>query len=99
MLTVVDEFSRLPFALLCASIDTKTVNTSLNQLFAIFELPSYVHSDRAATFTSRKLSSYFLRRGIACSRTSVCNAPGNCKCERYNGIIRTAVRLAINLTT
>ena len=51
MLTVVDEFSRFPFAFPCESIDAKTVIASLNQLFAIFGLPSYVHSDRAATFT------------------------------------------------
>ena len=68
MLTVVDDFSRFFFAFPCASIDAKTVIVCLNQLFAIFGLPSYVHSDRAATFTSSELSSYFLRRGIACSR-------------------------------
>ena len=38
---------------------------------------------------------YFQRRGIACSRTSVYNAPGNGQCERYNGIIWTAVKLAL----
>ena len=64
MLTRVDEFSRFPFAFPCASIDAKTVITCLNQLFAISGLPSYVHSDRAATFTSSELSSYFLRRSI-----------------------------------
>ena len=71
MLTVVDDFSRFPVAFPCASIDTKTVIAGLNQFFAIFGLPSYVHSDRAATFSVSELSSYFLRRGIACSRTSV----------------------------
>ena len=95
MVTVVDEFSRFPFAFPCASIDAKTVIACLNQLFAIFGLPSYVHSNRAATFTSSELSSYFLRRGIACSRTSAYNARGNGQCERYNGIIWTAVRLAL----
>jgi len=34
-------------------------------------------------------------RDIACSRTSVYNAPGNGQCERYNGIIWTAIKLAI----
>ena len=92
---MVDEFSRFPFAFPCASIDAKTVTACLNQLFAIFGLPSHVHSDRAATFTSSELSSYFLLRVIACSRTSVYNARGNGQYERYNGIIWTAVKLAL----
>ena len=72
-----------------------TVITCLNQLFALFVMPNYVHTDRAATFMSQELSSYFQRRGIACSRTSAYNAPGNGQCERYNGIIWSAVRLAL----
>ena len=37
----------------------------------------------------------FLLRVIACSRTSVYNARGNGQYERYNGIIWTAVKLAL----
>ena len=37
----------------------------------------------------------FYRRGVACSRTSVYNAPGNGQCERYNGVIWSAIRLAL----
>ena len=83
----------LPF--FARSIDTKTVIACQNQLFASFGLSSYVHLDRAAAFTSSKLSSNFLRRGIACSRTSAYNAPGNDQCVRYNEIIWTTVRLAL----
>ena len=58
-------------------------------------MSSYIHTDRAATFMSHELSSYLQRRGIACSHTSVYNAPGNGQCERYNGIIWSVVKLAL----
>ena len=32
-------------------------------------MPSYIHKDRGASFTSRKLSSFFQRCGISCSGT------------------------------
>ena len=95
ILTIVDEFSRFPYAFPCSNIDAKTVIAFLNQLFAIFGMPSYVHTDRAATFLLQDLLSFFRRRGIACSRTSVYNAPGNGQCERYNGVIWSAIRLAL----
>ena len=34
-------------------------------------------------------------RGVACSRTSAYNAPGNGQCERYNGIIWSAIKLGL----
>ena len=95
ILTIIDEFSRFPFAFTCKKIDAITVKTCLNQLFAVFGMPNYVHTDRAATFMSRELSQYFQRCGIARSRTSVYNAPGNGQCERYNGSIWSAFKLAL----
>ena len=86
-LTVIDEYSRLPFAFLCENREACTVISCLNQLLTLFGMPNYVHTDRAATFMSQELSSYFQRHCIACSRTSAYNARGNGQCKRYNGII------------
>ena len=44
---------------------------------------------------SNELTMFLRQHGIACSRRSVYNVPGNGQCERYNGIIWTAVKLAI----
>ena len=74
---IVDEYSRFPFAFPCASVDSKTVIAHFNQLFALFGVPAYIHSDRRAAFMSNELTTFFRQRGIACSRTSVYNAPGN----------------------
>ena len=91
LLTIVDEYSRFPFAFACASVDSKTVIAHFNQLLrCLVCLRTFIPIE------GRLLRPMFLRqRGIACSRTSVYNAPGNGRCERYNGIIWTAVKLAI----
>lgn len=94
-LTIVDEFSRFPFAFPCRSTDANTVIECLNQLFAVFGLCGYIHSDRGPAFMSNELISYLHSRGIACSKTSAYNPRGNGQCERYNGIIWSSVKLAL----
>jgi len=95
MLTVINEFSRFPFAFPCSSFDAKTVISCLNRLFELFGMPAYIHSDRGTAFMSHAFTSYLHRRGVACSKTSVYNAPANGQCEQYNGIIWSVVRLAL----
>ena len=58
-----------------------------NQIFALFVMPAYIHSDRGAAFMSNELTIVLRQRGIACSATFVYIVPRNGKCERYNGII------------
>jgi hypothetical protein len=95
MLTVVDEFSRFPFAFPCRDVSTKTVISCMDQLFSIFGMPSYVHSDRGTAFMSKELRGYLHGRGIATSRTTPYNPQGNGQCERYNGIVWRTIQLAL----
>ena len=46
ILTVVDEFSRFPFAIPCKDMESSTVIKALSSIFSLFGLPSYIHSDR-----------------------------------------------------
>jgi len=92
LLTIVDEYSRFPFAFPCASVVSKIVIAHFNQLFALFDMPAYIHSGRGAVFMSNELTMFLRRRGIACSRTSVYTTPGNGQCECYHGIISTAIK-------
>ena len=80
LLTIVDEYPRFPFAFPCANVDSKTVIAHFNQLFALFGMPAYIHSDGGAAFMSNELMMLLRQRVIACSRTSVYNAPGNGQC-------------------
>ena len=95
MLTVIDEFSRFPFAFPCNNVNTTTVISCLNQLFALFGMPAYIHSDRGPSFMSAELRRYLHEKGIASSRTTPYNPQGNGQCERYNGIIWRTVVLAL----
>ncbi|XP_069765878.1 uncharacterized protein [Narcine bancroftii] len=62
-LTVIDEYSRFPFAIPCPVIK------GLDRIFSIFGFPSYVHTDRGSAFMSAELRRAMLRKGIATSRT------------------------------
>lgn len=95
MLTVVDEYSRFPFAFPCRDLSANTVIRSLCQLFSVFGMPAYIHSDRGQSFMSDELKQFLHSRGIACSRTTPYNPEGNGQVERYNGVIWKSVSLAL----
>ena len=94
ILTIVDEFSRFPFAYACPDMTSSTVIYCFSQLFAIFGMPNYIHSDQGTSFMSSELREFLTRRGIATSRSTPYNPEGNGQCERYNGIIWKSIQLA-----
>jgi len=91
----VDEFSRFPFAFPCSNVKASTVIVCLEQLFSIFGMPNYIHSDRGTDFLSHELKTYLGSRGIASSRTSRYNPRGNGQVEKYNVTIWCAINLAL----
>ena len=93
ILTIVDEYSRFPFAYPCRDVSASTVVKCLTHLFSIFGMPAYIHSDRGAAFMSSELRTFLTDQGIATSRTTPYNPKGNGQCERYNGIIWRSVTL------
>ena len=95
MLTIVDEYSRFPFAIPCPNMTTTNVIKCLDELFVLCGAPDYIHSDRGASFMSQELKEYFTKRGIATSKSLPYHPQGNGQCERYNGIIWKGVRLAL----
>ncbi|GFW69689.1 retrovirus-related Pol polyprotein from transposon opus [Trichonephila clavipes] len=95
ILTIVDEFSRFPFAIPCSDISAKTVILHLKNIFSIFGMPSFIHSDRGSSFMSHELKSFLTSQGIATSRTTPYNPAGNGQVERYNGIIWKTIQLAL----
>ncbi|XP_046862179.1 uncharacterized protein LOC124455579 [Xenia sp. Carnegie-2017] len=95
MLTVVDEYSRFPFAFACPNMSSSTVIRCLDQLFTLCGTPGFIHSDRGASFMSQELKEYLSQRGIATSRTTPYHPMGNGQVERYNGIVWKAIRLSL----
>ena len=70
MLTIVDAYSRYPFAIPCEDTSASTVNKALCHLYSLFGVPSYIHSDRGAAFMSKELRGHLHDKGIATSRTT-----------------------------
>ena len=95
LLTVVDEYSRFPFAFPFADVAAATAIKHLTNLFSVFGNPSFVHSDRGTAFMSEELKRFLCSRGIATSRTTAFNLQGNGQVERYNGIIWQTVSQAL----
>ena len=95
LLSVIDEYSRFPFAFPCKDMTTPTVKSALNQMFAIFGMPQYVHSDRGPSFMSDELKSFLHERGIATSRSTPYNPRGNGQVERLNNTVWKAITLSL----
>lgn len=95
ILTVIDEFTRFPFAFPCVDVSTNSVIACLSQIFSVFGMSSYVHSDRGSAFMSREFKQYLAERGISKSQTTPYNPTGNSQCERYNGVIWKTIMLSL----
>ena len=95
ILTITDEFSRFPFAFPCQDMTSSTVIKCFCQLFTMFGMPSYIHSDRGPSFMSEELKSFLHSKGIATSRTTAYNPQCNGQVEKLNGTLWRAVQLAL----
>jgi transposase InsO family protein len=73
---------------------SKTIISHLLNLFSVFGLAGYVHSDNGPSLVSDELRSFLLNLGIAHSNSSVYNPRGNGQVERFNGMIWKSIELA-----
>ncbi|VDP95226.1 unnamed protein product [Echinostoma caproni] len=74
---------------------SSTVINCLCQLFAIFGMPAYVHSDRGPSFMSAEVVRFLRDKGVATSHTTAYNPQGNGRVERLNGTLWKAISLAL----
>ena len=95
LLTVIDKYSRFPFAIPCPNISTETVIKCLKAIFSLCGMPEFIHSDRGSSFISVELTNYFRNRGIASSHSTPYHPTGNSQVERFNGILWKAIRHAL----
>ena len=94
-LTVVDEFSRFPFAVPCTDTSASSVIKALSLIFSIFGMPAFIHTDQGSGFMSKELKDYLHSQGIATSRSTPYNPQGNSQVERYNGTIWRTISLIL----
>uniref|UniRef100_UPI00358F56FA uncharacterized protein n=1 Tax=Myxine glutinosa TaxID=7769 RepID=UPI00358F56FA len=97
LLTIVDEYSRFPFAYTCVDMTAATVMRCLQNLFSMFGYPAYVHTDRGVVILSQEVRGYLLQNNVASSYTTPYRPQANGQIERFNRIIWRAV--VLNLRT
>ncbi|KRX35174.1 hypothetical protein T05_8406 [Trichinella murrelli] len=95
ILTVVDEYSRFPFAFPCPDISTQTVSKCLTQLFYLFGMPAYIHTDHGSSFMLNDLKTYLHSLGVVTSRTTAHNPQAlkshNLRIEQWEEVIGLAL--------
>uniref|UniRef100_A0A2C9LUB8 Integrase catalytic domain-containing protein n=1 Tax=Biomphalaria glabrata TaxID=6526 RepID=A0A2C9LUB8_BIOGL len=74
-------------------MSSATVVKCLNELFALFGLSSYVHTDKGTSFMSAEVQKYLNERGVATSRST---ARGNGQIEKQNSSLWKAITLALH---
>ena len=65
-----------------------TVIECLIQLFTVFGMLAFIHSDRGPSLVSRELRAYLL------SHTTAYNPAGNGQVEKYNEVVWKAITMA-----
>ena len=96
LFTLIDEYSRFPFAYPCRDMTSGTVIQCFNHLFSIFGMPDMVHNDRATDFLSEETQNYQLGKSIATSKTSRYNPQCNGQVEKLNGTLWKAVQVTLH---
>ena len=96
LLIVVDEYSRYPFAFPCKDMTSNEVIKHLKNIFLMFGIPDFVHSDRGTSFMSDDVKSFLMDQGVPSSRSTPYHSQGNSQCERFVGSIWKAVKLCMH---
>ena len=76
---------------------SSTIIKCFTELFSIFGMPGYVHTDRGTSLISKELHHFLYSKGIATSRTTSYHPQSNGQVEKLNGTIWKAVTLALKL--
>ena len=95
LITIIDESSRFPFAFPCRDTSAKSIISGLDQLFTMFGMLAYIHSDRGSAFMSAEFKRYLHDKGIASSRTTSYNPAGNGQVECLNQTLRQTIKLGL----
>jgi len=88
-LTIIDYHSRFPFAIPVRSTDSKTVITSLSNLFSIFGYPKVVISDNGPAFICHEIRNFFKRINVEHRCTSAYYPQGNGVVERFHSSMKS----------
>ena len=95
LLDIIDEYSRFPFAFPCPDTKSSTVISCFSQLFSMFGMPSFIHTDQGSAFMSQELKQYLLSKNVATSRSTPYNPQCNGQVEKLNDTLWKAVTMSL----
>ena len=95
ILTIIDEYSRFPFAYACTDMSTETIIKHLSDIFSTFGMPAMIYTDQGSSFMSAGIKDFLHSKGISTSRSSPYNPKGNGQVERLNGTLWQTIRLGL----
>ena len=95
-LVMIDEYSRFPFTYPCSNMSIQTVINCFLKLFSVFGCPSSIHSDRGPQFMSGEVLEFLSKHGVVMTHSTPYHPQGNGQCEKENGVIWKAIRLALH---
>ena len=98
VLTVVDEFSKFPFAFLLRNITSSSVIKCILPLFAIFGTPGFIYFDRGTLLVTSEFQNFCSQNGVATSEATPYHPQRNGQNERFNGIVWKAVQCLLHST-
>ena len=78
LITIIDEYSKFPFTFSCRNTSAKSIISGLDQVFSMYGMPAYIHSDRGSAFMSAEFKRHLLDKDIASSRTISYNPAKSC---------------------
>ena len=84
VLTVIDYYSRYPFAFPLRDGSTRSVIAALRMVFSMFGLPASIVSDNGSTFVSSQFANFLSHLGIKHYRSSVYFPSSNGLVERFH---------------
>ncbi len=95
LFTVIDKYSRYPFAFPVRNQSLQTVMSCLSSLFYLFGPPQNMHSDRCAQFESQCFVDFLHSFGVTKSRTASYHPQGNGKVKLMHGTLWKRVTLRL----
>lgn len=96
LFTVVDHYSRFPFAFVVKQSSASCIVHCLKYLFAVFGLPKVCVSDNGTAFTSNEFSDFLSMCGITHEFSSVYYPEGNATVERFHGTFKSRLEKVLS---
>lgn len=87
ILTIVDGFTKFTFLEATRNTKTKPVVKALDQLVAIFGVPTRIICDRGTAFSSQRMAKYCEDLGIKLVLNAVSTPRANGQCEKFNDTV------------